>query len=125
LRPIRSATSRRSSSINTGSTSQPSPAAFKQLCSFLAAYYESIIAIHVSGRLSGAFSFSTKEAALVPGTRISVIDLPNDSGSEVLIVLRAAELIAIGKKPLFIQEISPIIALNAGKNTLAVALMKE
>ena len=42
-----------------------------------------------------------------------------------LIVLRAAELIADGKKPLFIQEISPIIALNAGKNTLAVALMKE
>ena len=30
-----------------------------------------------------------------------------------------------GLKPLFIQEISPIIALNAGKDTIAVAIMKE
>ena len=30
-----------------------------------------------------------------------------------------------GRKPLFIQEISPIIALNAGKDTIAVAIMKE
>jgi hypothetical protein len=32
---------------------------------------------------------------------------------------------AVGKPPLFIQEISSIIALNAGKSTLAVVLMKE
>jgi DegV family protein with EDD domain len=30
-----------------------------------------------------------------------------------------------GRKPLFIQEISPIIALHAGKGTMAVVLMKE
>jgi DegV family protein with EDD domain len=30
-----------------------------------------------------------------------------------------------GRKPLFIQEISPIIALHAGKGALAVVLMKE
>jgi DegV family protein with EDD domain len=222
------------------STSQPSPAAFKLLYSFLSTYYESIIAIHVAGKLSGTYSLSAKEAALVPGKRIAVIDSKNNSGSQALIVLRAAELIAAGKshdevvaaiegfipkarilvsvptlkymvkggrvsplkgalagalnlkpivsldeeggskiygkafsrrknlegiielarefvgkdelrcyalvyagnveeaeafasligealgrKPLFIQEISPIIALNAGKNTIAVVLMKE
>ena len=32
---------------------------------------------------------------------------------------------AFGNKPLFIQEISTVIALNAGKDTLALALMKE
>jgi uncharacterized protein len=79
------------------STSQPSPAAFKLLYSFLSTYYESIIAIHVSGRLSGTYSLSAKEAALFPAKRISVIDSKNDSGSQALIVLRAAELIAAGK----------------------------
>jgi DegV family protein with EDD domain len=221
-------------------TSQPSPAAFKLLYSFLSTYYESIIAIHVSGKLSGTCGLSAREAALFPDKRISVIDSRNNSGSQALIVLRAAELIAegkshdevvsaveefipkarifvcvptlkymvkggrvsplkgvvaailnlkpivsldedggsklygkafsrrrslgriielarefigedelryfgvvhagsvddaksfasrleeaIGKKPLFIQEISPIIALNAGRNTIAVVLMKE
>jgi fatty acid-binding protein DegV len=31
---------------------------------------------------------------------------------------------ALGVKPLFIQEISPIIALNAGKGTVAAVVMK-
>jgi len=221
-------------------TSQPSPAAFKLLYSFLATYYESIIAIHVSGKLSGTCGLSAREAALLPSKRVTVIDSRNNSGSQALIVLRAAESIAagkshdevvasvrsfipkarifvgvptlkymvkggrvsplkaafaqllnlkpivsldeeggsklhgqafstrrnlgkiielaeefigedelrycgivhagnleeakgfasrveasLGKKPLFIQEISPIIALNAGKNTLALVLMKE
>jgi DegV family protein with EDD domain len=221
-------------------TSQPSPAAFKLLYSFLSTYYESIIAIHVSGKLSGTCGLSASEAALFPDKRISVIDSRNNSGSQALIVLRAAELIeegkthdevvaavesfipkarilvgvptlkymvkggrvsplkgalagllnlkpivsldemggsklygqafsvranlrriielarefigtdalrnfgivyagnmgdaeafasmlaeALGKKPLFIQEISPIIALNAGRNTLALVMMKE
>jgi DegV family protein with EDD domain len=221
-------------------SSQPSPSAFRLLYSFLTTYYESVIAIHVSGKLSGTCALSAKEAARLPGKRIAVIDSRNNSGSQALIVLRAAELIAegrshdevaaavrgfipkarilvavptlrymvkggrvsplkgalagllnlkpvvsldeeggsklygqafsmrgsmrrilalardfvgneglryyavvhagngaaaatfaerleeaLGKPPLFIQEISPIIALNAGKNTLAVVLMKE
>jgi uncharacterized protein len=221
-------------------TSQPSPAALKLLYSFLTTYYESVIAIHVSGKLSGTSALSARQAASFPGKRITVIDSRNNSGAQALLVLRAAELIAegkghdeivaeveatipkarilvavptlrymvkggrvsrlkgafasllnlkpivsldeeggsklygkafsmrgslkrilvlvreflgkdepryygvvhagnlasaeafastleaeIGKKPLFIQEISPIIALNAGKNTLAVVLIKE
>jgi len=78
-------------------TSQPSPAALRLLYSFLTTYYESVIAIHVSGKLSGTFALSAKEAARFPDKRITVIDSRNNSGSQALIVLRAAELIAEGR----------------------------
>ena len=79
------------------STAQPAPATFRKLYSHLSTYYESVIAIHVSGKLSGTFGVSLKEAEKVTGKRISVLDSLNDSGSQALIVLRAAELIAEGK----------------------------
>ena len=79
------------------STSQPSPASFRLLYSFLTTYYESVIAIHVSGKLSGTFSVSRKEALNFPDKKITVIDSRNNSGSQALIVLRAAEAIAEGK----------------------------
>jgi len=79
------------------SSSQPSPAAFSLLYSFLSTYYESIIAIHVSGKLSGTYSLSAREAAKIGGKRISVIDSRQNSGAQALVVLRAAELVAEGR----------------------------
>lgn len=79
------------------STSQPSPSALRLLYSFLSTYYDSVIAIHVSGKLSGTFGLSSREAARFPDKRITVIDSRNNSGAQALIVLRAAELIAEGK----------------------------
>ncbi len=79
------------------STSQPGPAVFRKLYSWLSTYYESIIVIHVSGKLSGTMGVSKIEADKFAGKRISVIDSRHDSGSQALIVLRAAELIAQGK----------------------------
>ncbi len=78
-------------------TSLPSPAAFRLLYSFLSTYYDSIIAIHVSGKMSGTCGLSSREAAQFSGKRIDVIDSRNNSGSQALIVLRAAELIAEGR----------------------------
>jgi uncharacterized protein len=78
-------------------TSQPSPAVFQLLYSFLSTYYDSVIAIHVAGKLSGTCGLSTREAARFTDKRITVIDSRNNSGSQALIVLRAAELIAEGK----------------------------
>jgi hypothetical protein len=78
-------------------TSQPGPATFRKLYSWLSTYYESIIAIHVSGKLSGTLGASALEAGKLGGKRISVIDSRHDSGSQALIVLRAAELIAEGR----------------------------
>ncbi len=79
------------------STAQPAPTAFRKLYSYLSTYYESIIAIHVAGKLSGTYGVSKLEAEKVSGKRISVIDSRQDSGAQALVVLRAAELIAEGK----------------------------
>ena len=78
-------------------SSQPAPAIFKRLYSYLSTYYESIIAIHVSGALSGTCGISSLEAQKIADTKITVIDSKHNSGSEALIVLRAAEEIASGK----------------------------
>ena len=78
-------------------TSQPSPATFRLLYSFLTSHYESVIAIHVSGALSGTCAQSAREASRFPEKRITVIDSRQDSGAQGLLVLRAAELIAEGR----------------------------
>jgi uncharacterized protein len=72
-------------------TSQPSGAAFQRAYSLLSGHCGSIIAIHVSSRLSGTFEGSRREAARLAGKKIDVIDSRNLSGSLGLIVLRAAQ----------------------------------
>jgi hypothetical protein len=100
-------------------SSQPSPAAFRLLYSFLTTYYESVIAIHVSSKLSGTFALSAKEAARFPDKRITVIDSRNNSGSQALIVLRAAELIAAGKSH---EEVVQEVRLFIPKARIFVAV---
>jgi DegV family protein with EDD domain len=79
-------------------TSQPAVGVFARLFSQLSTYYDSIIAIHISSRLSGAFGSSERAAAsLADGKRISVVDSRGISGSHGLIVLRAAEAVAAGR----------------------------
>lgn len=72
-------------------TFQPPPELFSRCFRFLAAHHESIIAIHLSGKMSGTFEGSAREAAKLEGARISVVDSRHLSGSLGLIVLRAAE----------------------------------
>ncbi len=78
-------------------TAQPSPDLFRRLYSFLAAHYESIIAIHLSSRLSGTWNVSRLEAQRRDEKEITVIDSRHLSGSLGLLVLRAAEEIAAGR----------------------------
>jgi DegV family protein with EDD domain len=78
------------------STSQPPSAELHHMFAWLSSHYESVIAVHVSGRMSGTFAASAREAARIPGARITVIDSRHLSGSLGLIVLRAAEAIAAG-----------------------------
>jgi hypothetical protein len=85
-------------------TAQPGPTVFSSLYSYLLTYYQSVIAIHVSGKLSGTYGASLKEALRIDGERISVIDSRHDSGSQALIVLRAAELIAAGQSHAAVTE---------------------
>ncbi|MDQ1354238.1 MAG: fatty acid kinase [Acidobacteriota bacterium] len=80
-------------------TSQPHSTAFRNLYGFLAGYYESIIAVHLSRNLSGTWQNSKKAAEQVSketGKKISVIDSRHLSGSLGLIVYRAARSIEAG-----------------------------
>lgn len=80
-------------------TSQAVKPDFLKLYNSLAAYYDSVIAIHMSKHLSGTWNASFKAAREVgekTGKRITVIDSRNLSGSLGLMVLRTAEAIAEG-----------------------------
>ncbi len=86
------------SSSEFPTSSQPSGALFNRIFSYLSTYYDSIIAIHVAGALSGTVNSSTRAAAALGGKKkISVIDSRGVSASVGLVVLRAAEAVAEGK----------------------------
>jgi DegV family protein with EDD domain len=78
-------------------SSQPSLKTVKNLFSFLASHYESIIVVNISDKLSGAYTFSQEASSIIQNKRISVIDSRHLSVSLGLIVLRVAEEILKGK----------------------------
>ena len=81
-------------------TSHPSVGEFDTLYTRLAAHYDSVIAIHMSGKLSGTWNASNQAARSVSersGKRITVIDSRHLSGSLGLLVLYAAEAIEAGR----------------------------
>jgi uncharacterized protein len=80
-------------------SAQPNVRAFETLYERLAAHYDSIIAVHLSQKLSGTYSSSAKAAGTVSratGKPITVVDSRNLSGSLGLLVLRLACLIEAG-----------------------------
>jgi DegV family protein with EDD domain len=80
-------------------TAQPGPQTFESLYTNLAGHYDSVIALHLSKKLSGTFSNSLAASRRVSeqtGKRITVIDSRNLSGSLGLLVLRLARLIEQG-----------------------------
>lgn len=78
-------------------TSLPNMAAVRNTLSFLASHYDSIIAVSISGKLSGAYSSFLKAAGEVSDGKISVIDSRHLSVSQGLIVMRILEAIRQGK----------------------------
>ncbi len=80
-------------------SSQINEKAFVNLYSHLASHYDSVIAIHLSDKLSGTFASSQKAALAISrefGKPISVINSRNLSGALGLLVLRAARAIEKG-----------------------------
>jgi DegV family protein with EDD domain len=72
---------------------------FTNLYSHLASHYDSVIAIHLSDKLSGTFNSSEKAALAISkefNKPISVINSKNLSGALGLLVLRAAKAIETG-----------------------------
>lgn len=87
-------------------SSQPSPKTVQSLFSFLASHYESIIIVHISDKLSGAFKLSKEAASVIKEKKASLIDSRQLSASLGLIVLRTAEAIRNGKKHEDIVELA-------------------
>jgi uncharacterized protein len=80
-------------------SSQVNEKSFTNLYSHLASHYDSIIAIHLSDKLSGTFNSSQKAAQSISkefGKPISVINSRNLSGALGLLVLRTAKAIEAG-----------------------------
>jgi dihydroxyacetone kinase-like predicted kinase len=80
-------------------SSQVNETSFTNLYSHLASHYDSVIAIHLSDKLSGTFNSSVKAARKISkefNKPISVINSKNLSGALGLIILRAAEAIEAG-----------------------------
>ncbi len=80
-------------------SSQVNEKSFVNLYSHLASHYDSVIAIHLSDKLSGTFNSSQKAALAISkefGKPISVINSRNLSGGLGLLVLRAARAIEDG-----------------------------
>jgi DegV family protein with EDD domain len=80
-------------------TSQINENTFINLYSHLASHYDSVIAIHLSDKLSGTFFSSQKAAQKISGEfgkPVTVLNSRNLSGSLGLIVLRIAQAIESG-----------------------------
>jgi len=80
-------------------SSQPTVKNAENLLSFLCTYYDSVIAIMVSGKLSGTWKSVHQAAQKLQqkGKKIEVIDSRLNSGAQGLLVQKAAEMIAAGK----------------------------
>jgi hypothetical protein len=78
-------------------TSQPAVQDFQNMFSYLSDHYDSIIALQLSGGLSGTFSSARTAANNLGDKKITVIDSKNISVALGLLVLRAAESIRAGK----------------------------
>ncbi len=80
-------------------TAQPNQKAFENLYSHLASHYDSVIAVHLTGKFSGTFENSKKAAEKISdefNKSISVINSNHLSGSLGLIALRIAKAIEGG-----------------------------
>lgn len=77
-------------------SSQPKITTILNLFSFLSVHYKQILAIHISDKLSGAYSMSKQMEKQLSDSELKVFNSKQLTVSEGLIVLRAAEAIAAG-----------------------------
>jgi uncharacterized protein len=80
-------------------SSQINETAFINLYSYLASHYDSVIAVHLSDKLSGTFNSSLRAAKTISiefNKPVSVINSRNISGGLGLIVLRIAQAVEAG-----------------------------
>lgn len=96
-------------------SSQPNPKSIENLYSFLTTYYDSIIVISVSSKMSGTYQAFVQGTKAFPNSNITVIDSLQNSVSEGLLVTKAMEMINNGMKH---DEI--VTNINALKNNTKI-----
>jgi hypothetical protein len=86
------------SSRQAPKSAQPSQAAVQRALEFLADHYDAIIAVAISGGLTGFYGqlLKAREALGLEPSRVAVIDSRHLSVSEALVVLRVAETVRSG-----------------------------
>lgn len=107
---------------NFPKSAQPNDKTFENLYSHLASHYDSIIAVHLVGKLSGTLRSSQMAAERISketGKKISVFDSRNVSGGLGLIVLKIARSIEEGKEH---DEIAAQIPQWVDKTQLLVSV---
>ncbi len=78
-------------------TSQPAPGDFRRLYEFLCSHHESVVSIHVSGRVSGTRQSAEAAASRTAAKdRVRIIDSLSASAGQGLLVIHAAERAAEG-----------------------------
>ena len=78
-------------------SSQPAYADVRNMLSFLASHYDSVIVVTISSRLTGLFGTAKKVAEELVEKPIGVIDSKQLTGTEGLLVMRVAEAIRAGR----------------------------
>ena len=103
-------------------TAQVNEKSFINLYSHLATHYDSIIAIHLSDKLSGTFNSSQKAAQVISrefGRQVTVLNSRNISGGLGLLVLRAAQAIEAGYSH---DEVASLIRQSANKLRIYISV---
>ncbi|TNF08841.1 MAG: DegV family EDD domain-containing protein [Bacillota bacterium] len=78
-------------------SSQPNVKSLENLYSFLTTYYDEVIVMTVSQKMSGTYQAFVEASKAFPDKKIYVINSKQNSGAEGLLVMKAAEMIDQGK----------------------------
>ncbi|MDH3401577.1 MAG: DegV family EDD domain-containing protein, partial [Chromatiales bacterium] len=95
-------------------TSQPAPGDLRRMFEFLAAHYEHVVSLHVTGKASGTFQAAQSAVTrLHAPDKVTAMDSMNASVGQGLVAMYAAELAATGAGPEeVIEGVTRIIPLT-------------
>ena len=81
-------------------TSQPAPGDLRRMFEFLAAHFEHVVSLHVTGKASGTFQAAQSATTrLHAPDKVTAMDSMNASAGQGLVAMYAAELAATGAGP--------------------------
>ncbi len=100
-------------------SSQPNAKNLENFFSFLTTYYKDVIVVTVSKKMSGTYQAFVDAAAKFKNARINIIDSKQNSGSEGLLVMKAAEMIDQG---LPYEEILETVESLTAKSKILVSV---